>query len=147
MSDLSVIRSLVAGDSGLAMVSVARADGSVHTSLVNAGLSSHPVDGTEVASFVVRGSAHKLRLVLADGRCTVAWRNGWRWGSVDGPVDVCGPDHPLDGVDRSALPELLRQVFRDAGGSHDDWDEYDRVMAEERRTAVFVRPNRILGVG
>ena len=76
---------------------------------------------------------------------TVAWRNGWQWGSVDGPVEVCGPDNALAGVDAAAVPELLRQVFRDAGGTHDDWDEYDRVMADERRTAVFVQPTRILG--
>ncbi len=145
MTDLAAIRSLVAGDNGLAMVSVARADGSVHTSLVNAGVSAHPVSGEPVVSFVARGDAHKLRLLQRDGRCTVSWRNGWQWGSVDGAVEVCGPGHPLSGVDSAAVPELLRQVFRDAGGTHDDWDEYDRVMAEEGRTAVFVHPTRILG--
>jgi len=145
MTDLEAIRSLVAGDSGLAMVSVPRPDGSVHTSLVNAGVSAHPVTGEDVVAFVVRGDAYKLRLMLRDGRCTVAWRNGWQWGSVDGPVEVCGPDHALAGVDAATVPELLRQVFRDAGGTHDDWGEYDRVMAQERRTAVFVRPDRFLG--
>ena len=34
-----------------------------------------------------------------------------------------------------------------AGGTHDDWDEYDRVMAEQRRTAVFVEPTRVYGNG
>jgi hypothetical protein len=38
---------------------------------------------------------------------------------------------------------LLRDVFTAAGGKHDDWAEYDRVMAEERRTVVFVSPVRI----
>ena len=146
MTDLNSIRSLVEGDSGLAMVSVARSDGSVHTSLVNAGVSAHPVSGEDVVSFVTRGSAHKLKLMESAGLCTVAWRNGWKWGSVDGSVEICGPDHALEGVATADLPELLRQVFRDAGGDHDDWDEYDRVMAEERRTAVFVKPNRFLGV-
>jgi hypothetical protein len=32
-----------------------------------------------------------------------------------------------------------------AGGVHDDWDEYDRAMAEDKRIAVFVSPQRILG--
>jgi len=36
-------------------------------------------------------------------------------------------------------------VFVAAGGTHDDWDEYDRVMAAERRTAVFVHADRISG--
>jgi hypothetical protein len=38
---------------------------------------------------------------------------------------------------------LLRAIFTSAGGSHDDWDEYDRVMAEQRRTAVLIRPTRV----
>jgi hypothetical protein len=31
------------------------------------------------------------------------------------------------------------------GGTHDDWAEYDRVMATERRTAVFVEAVRVTG--
>jgi hypothetical protein len=34
-------------------------------------------------------------------------------------------------------------VFSAAGGTHDDWDEYDRVMAGEERLAVLVRPERV----
>ena len=132
-------------DAGLALVSVARENGSVHTSLVNAGLTRHPVTGAEVIGFVARGSAVKLRLLERNPQATVAWRVGWRWVAADGPVELCGPGRPLVGHDPDDLPMLLRQVFQDAGGSHDDWDEYDRVMAEEQRTAVFVSPDRILG--
>jgi len=35
--------------------------------------------------------------------------------------------------------------FPDAGGTHDDFATYDRVMREERRTAVFVHPDRVYG--
>jgi len=38
-------------------------------------------------------------------------------------------------------------VFTSAGGTHDDWDEYDRVMAAEGRVAVFVQPERIVSNG
>ena len=38
---------------------------------------------------------------------------------------------------------MLRQVFTAAGGSHDDWDEYDRTMREQRRTVVLVTPSRV----
>jgi len=38
---------------------------------------------------------------------------------------------------------LLREIFIAAGGTHDDWDTYDRVMREERRTAVLVTPSRV----
>jgi hypothetical protein len=40
------------------------------------------------------------------------------------------------------LRTLLRDIFRSAGGTHEDWDTYDRVMAEERRAAVLVAPRR-----
>jgi hypothetical protein len=44
-----------------------------------------------------------------------------------------------------ALRLLLREVFQAASGTHDDFDEFDRVMADEGRVAVFVTPERILG--
>jgi hypothetical protein len=34
-------------------------------------------------------------------------------------------------------------VFSAAGGTHDDWAEYDRVMAAERRVAVLIEPARL----
>src|ERR671936_511893 len=63
--------------------------------------------------------------------------------AVEGPVDLAGPDDPLEGFDAGRVPGLLRDVFSAAGGTHDDWDEYDRVMAAEHRTAVLVAPERI----
>ena len=52
----------------------------------------------------------------------------------------------FDGFDAS-VPQLLRDVFTAAGGTHADWDEYDRVMAEDGRTAVFITPERIQSPG
>ncbi|MDP8949815.1 MAG: hypothetical protein M3N00_06170 [Actinomycetota bacterium] len=40
---------------------------------------------------------------------------------------------------------LLRDIFSAAGGTHEDFGEYDRVMAAERRAAVLVRPTRLTG--
>ncbi|COW92629.1 hypothetical protein OVV29_29725 [Klebsiella pneumoniae] len=42
---------------------------------------------------------------------------------------------------------LLREVFTAAGGTHDDWDEYDRVMAQEQRAVVLITPTRIYSNG
>jgi hypothetical protein len=50
---------------------------------------------------------------------------------------------PLPGLDAGQLPLLLRAVFTAAGGTHDDWDAYDRVLAAERRTVVLVEPRRV----
>ena len=46
-------------------------------------------------------------------------------------------------ADADQLRLLLREVFTSAGGTHDNWDEYDRVMADERRTAVLITPERL----
>jgi hypothetical protein len=63
--------------------------------------------------------------------------------AVEGPVDLAGPDDRLNGLGADGIPQLLRDVFGAAGGTHDDWDEYDRVMAAERRVAVLVHPERV----
>ncbi len=54
-----------------------------------------------------------------------------------------GPDDPLPAVDAEPLRLLLREIFTAAGGTHDDFGTYDRVMAAERRVAVLVTPARI----
>jgi len=147
MTGIEHIATFVDGDSGLATVSLVRADGTPHASVVNAGVLDHPVGGEPVVGFVVRGDSYKLRRLRQHPRAAVTLRVGWRWGGVEGPVDLVGPDDTIDGFDPADVPRLLRDVFIAAGGTHDDWDAYDRVMAEERRTAVLVRPERIVGVG
>ena len=76
---------------------------------------------------------------------TIAIRRGWRWLSVSGTGEVIGPDDLPEEIGPEGLRVLLRDVFRSAGGEHDDYDEYDRAMAEERRASIFVNPDRILG--
>ena len=67
----------------------------------------------------------------------------WKWASVEGTATLIGPDDPSPQFDADGIRRLLRDVFSAAGGTHDDWDEYDRVMAAERRTAVFIAPTRV----
>jgi PPOX class probable F420-dependent enzyme len=142
MTDLSTFAELVPLDHGLCVLSTVRSDGSVQASVVNAGVLPHPVDGTPVVGLVAAGSARKLAHLRADPRATIVVRAGWRWATVEGTAEVVGPDDPHPGVGPDALPGLLREVFRAAGGTHDDWDVYDRTMADERRAAVFVTPVR-----
>jgi hypothetical protein len=66
---------------------------------------------------------------------------------VTGPADIIGPDDTNESVDAEEVRVLVRAVFQAAGGTHDDYDEYDREMAEDRRAAVLVSPDRILGNG
>ena len=141
------VRRFVAADQGLAVVSFGRPDGSVHSSLVNAGVMAHPATGDEVVALVVRGNSVKLRHWRRAPGATIVFRVGWSWVGVEGATTIIGPDDRSEGLDPSAVPRVLRDVFTAAGGSHGDWDEYDRVMAAERRTAVFIHPSRITGVG
>ncbi len=142
-ADLDLVRRLAAADEGLAIISTTRPDGTVHSSLVNAGLFDHPVTAEPTVALVVRGTAYKLKLFAAAGRANAVFRAGWEWVSVEGPVDIIGPDHPRADFPPDALRPLLRGIFTAAGGTHDNWAEYDRVMADERRTAVFITPARI----
>jgi PPOX class probable F420-dependent enzyme len=139
-ADLDLVRRLGAADHGLAVVATTRGAGSVQASLVNAGVLDHPVGGEPVLGIVVRGDALKVRLMRRAGRAAVTFRAGWEWVTVEGPVSIIGPADPAPGVE---LPPLLRAIFTAAGGTHEDWDEFDRVMADEGRLAVFVSPARI----
>lgn len=145
MSGLESFAQLVPHDHGLAVVSVARPDGRVASSVVNVGVLSHPVTATPVVGFVARGDSRKLDHLRRQPRATVVLRAGWRWAAVEGPVDLAGPGDALSGVDAERLRLLLREIFTAAGGTHDDFAEYDRVMAAERRTAVLVAPERVYG--
>ena len=145
MTTLDAVRALAAQETGLATVAIARADGTVHASVVNAGLLDDPVSGRSAVAFVAAGGTKKLDLLRDRGNATVVFRRGWTWAAVQGPARLIGPDDPDPGFDPAGLPRLLRDIFTAAGGTHDDWDTYDRVMAEERRCAVFVAAARISG--
>jgi PPOX class probable F420-dependent enzyme len=142
VTDLAVFEELIPLDHGLCVFTTLRGDGSIQASLVNAGVLQHPLTGGAVVGLVARGRTRKLAHLRADGRCTIVARAGWRWAAVDGTAQLIGPDDPHPDVDAEALRILLRDVFRAAGGIHDDWDTYDQVMAEERRTAVLIAPRR-----
>ncbi len=147
MASIADIERLATVEHGLVTISVAREDESVHSSVVNAGVMDHPVTGERVIAAVLRGPSWKLGRLRQTNRCTILFRVGWDWASVDGPVDLIGPNDTFDGFDSANVATLLREVFVAAGGTHDDWDDYDKVMAEDERTAVFVKPVRIQGRG
>jgi PPOX class probable F420-dependent enzyme len=143
VASLDDVRRLVALDHGLASVSTVRPDGSLQSTVVNAGVVVHPVGGHEVVAFVARGGTRKLGHMRNDPRATLSWRAGWAWITVEGAVELCGPDDHLNGVAEDEWRVLLRAIFAAAGGEHEDWAEYDRVVAAERRVGVLVTPQRI----
>jgi PPOX class probable F420-dependent enzyme len=144
MTNLEEAAALARSEQGLAVVSTLRADASIQSSLVNAGVLDHPLTGNPVLAFVTYGKV-KLANLRERPQVTTAFRSGWNWATVEGRAQLIGPADPHPDVDPERLRRLLREVFTAAGGTHDDWDEYDRVMAEQGRTAVFVEPTRVYG--
>ena len=142
---LDDVRRLVAADHGLATLATTRADGTVHVTLINAGVLPHPVTGSDVVALVAIGGTRKLDHLRDRPHATITWRADWNWITVEGTTELAGPDDALPGFDASRLPGLLREVFTAAGGAHDDWPTYDRVMVEERRCAILITPDRVYG--
>src|SRR5215467_13475946 len=143
MADIEVFRRLVAGDHGLVVVSATRDNGTISSSVVNAGVLPHPLTGETVVGMVAAGGTKKLDYWRKRPYANVVIRSGWQWAAAEGRVDLIGPDDQDPGVDAERLRLLLREIFTAAGGTHDDFGTYDRVMAEERRAAVLVTPARI----
>jgi hypothetical protein len=147
MADLGFVRDLAKRDNFFAVVAVARADGTVHASVVKAGVLDDPEDGAPSVGLVVAGATRKLAYFRRNGQATVVFKDAGSWAAVEGPVRLVGPDDssPL-GRGRS-VAAVIREVYQAAGGDHDDWEQFDRVMSEDRRCAVFVRADRITGNG
>jgi PPOX class probable F420-dependent enzyme len=142
MTTLHDVADIGRQDRFLAVVSTLRSDGTIQSSLVNAGVLSHPVGGAEVVGFVTYGKA-KLAHLRDRPQVSITFRAGWSWATVEGQAELIGPDDPHPDLGAEEIRLLLRAVFSAAGGTHEDWDAYDRAMAEQRRTAVLVSPNRI----
>jgi PPOX class probable F420-dependent enzyme len=143
MTDLTRFADLVPLDHGLSVVVTMRRDHTPQTSVVNAGVTAHPVTGADAVAFVSAGGARRLVHLRANPTIAVVLRAGWEWAAVEGDAQLFGPDDRHPDIDDERLRLLLREIFSAAGGTHDDWDTYDRVMRDERRTAVFVTPRRI----
>jgi PPOX class probable F420-dependent enzyme len=142
MVDLAPFADLVPADRGLCVVTTLRPDNTIQASVVNAGVMKHPLSEAPVVAFVAVGR-RKIVNLRSDPTITLVARAGWQWAAVEGRAELIGPDDPNPAVGDDRLRLLLRDVFVAAGGTHDDWDAYDQVMRDERRTAVLVSPTRV----
>jgi PPOX class probable F420-dependent enzyme len=142
MTTLQEAWALSRSDHGLVVVSTLRADATIQASVVNAGVIDHPATGEPVLAVVTYGRV-KLANLRERPQITATFRDGWRWATVEGQADLAGPADPQPWLNPERLRLLLREIFTAAGGSHDNWAEYDRVMAEQGRTAVLIAPTRV----
>ena len=142
MTTLQEVVDIGGRDRFLAVVSTLRSDATIQSSVVNAGVLAHPISSDDVVGFATYGKT-KLANLRVRPQLSITFRAGWKWATVEGEAELLGPDDPKPGLDGEGLRLLLREVFTAAGGTHDDWDDYDRTMAEQRRTVVLVRPSRL----
>ena len=118
----------------------------MHASVVNAGVLDDPITDEPVVGFVVVPAVVKLGLLRRAGRATIVFRAGWEWVAVEGPVRLVGPDEQPAGFPAERVPQLLRDVFSAAGGTRDDWAEYDQGdgRGAGAPVAVLIEPARLV---
>jgi hypothetical protein len=144
---LDLARSICARESGLAVVVACRTDGSAHASVVNAGVVQHPVSGEAVVGFVLQGRGRRKLIYLRQrGIATVVFRSGWDWVSVEGDVDLFGPE------DQACMPwpeaaTVFHSIYAaSVGGSASAWATLDGAIEREGHAAVLVRAERVYGL-
>jgi PPOX class probable F420-dependent enzyme len=147
VTDLVDFTRVASADHNFCVIATTRRDGTVQASVVSAGVMSHPASRTEVVVCVARGNSRKLANLRARPAATVVASTGGAWVAVEGRAELIGPDDPNPRFDDEALRQLLRDAFRAAGGDHDDWPTYDRVMIDERRAVVLITPARVYSNG
>ena len=91
MTDLTDFARLVTGDHGLCVVSTLRADGTIQSSVVNAGVLDHPVTRRPVVGLVARGGSRKLANLRARPEATIVVRAGWQWAAAEGRPSWSAP--------------------------------------------------------
>ena len=145
MSDIEIFSNYLSEETGLATVSTTQADGRVLSTVVNCGMIEHPLTGDVCVAFVSGSKAARLKHIDRGSQVTISVRRGWAWSSATGPADLIRPEKLPEGINTEQMKLLLREVFHAAGGVHDDLEEYDWAMAQEKRVVVCVTPERILG--
>ena len=147
MTDLADFMRVATGSNTFCVLATTRENGTVQASVVNAGVLRHPAGDADTVVCVARGHSRKLANLRVRPAATMVAHDGGAWVTVEGRAELIGPDDPHPDFDGDALRRLLREVFRAAGGEHDDWDAYDRVMTEERRTVIVITPRRVYSNG
>jgi PPOX class probable F420-dependent enzyme len=115
-----------------------RRDGSAQMSIITCG----PLrDGV---AFTTTEDRAKLRNLRRNPRCSLlVAREDWSaYVVLQGTARLLSADN----TDTDEIRMVLRDVYRTAAATeHPDWDEYDRAMMEQRRSAVIVVPEHIYG--
>jgi PPOX class probable F420-dependent enzyme len=109
-----------------------RSDGGVQVSPITAGVDD---DGYVVISS--RETAYKVRNLRKDPRATLCVMTDafyGEWISIEGEAEFVTLPEAMEG---------LVDYYRRISGEHPDWDEYRRVMEEDRRLLIRIPPTKV----
>jgi PPOX class probable F420-dependent enzyme len=126
-----------------AVLPTARPDGTIQSSIVTAKTATHPKTGEPVVAFLCRGRSVKIRNMRLSPRATITFSTGSRWVTVEGQLTLVGPDDPAEGFSQDEVPQLLRGIETALRGGNDDWDTFDKTMAEQARAAAYITMERV----
>ncbi len=143
MATIEDVRALLGSETGLVTAAVTGSNGKPVLTVVNAGVIGHPLTGAASIGFVAVGGSRKLDHLRRNAFLSILVRRGWRWVTAEGFADLIGPDDPATGFGPHSILDLIRTIYSAAGGEHEDWNEFDRVMEAERRCAVILTPQHI----
>ena len=101
------------------------------------------LDGA-VARISVTADRAKTRNLERDPRASlyVVGDDFWHYVVLDGMAELT----PVAGAPDDATVEELVGLYRAISGEHPDWDEYRRVMVDERRLVVRLSIDRAYGM-
>ena len=113
-----------------------RRSGAAQMSIVTVGVLNNGV------AFTIDPGSAKLGNLKRNPRCSLmVSRSDWRdYAVLEGHAQVLSPDTtPIE-----ELRLTLREVYRAGSGKeHPDWEEFDQVVKEERRSVIIVVPEHI----
>ena len=115
-----------------------RASGAAQMSIVSCGLYREGV------AFTTPGGRAKQANLNRNPRCSilVSQPNWWGYTVVEGHATLLSSEN----TDAEELRIALQDTYRAAGGGeHPDWEEYDQVMRDDRRTVIIVQPEKVYG--
>ena len=95
-------------------------------------------------AFTTTADRAKLLNLQRDPRCSllVSNENWWGFVVVEGRAQIISAGN----TGAEEYRDALRDVYRTAAGEeHSNWEEYDKAMRDDRRSAVIVIPDRIYG--
>ncbi|MBA2273206.1 MAG: PPOX class F420-dependent oxidoreductase [Actinobacteria bacterium] len=119
-------------DNHRAVLVTRRSGGGLQTSPVTVG-----ADGEGYLVISSRETAYKVHNLRRDPRATLCvFPDAFfgRWTQIEGDAHVVSLPEAMDG---------LIDYYRRIRGQHPDWDEYKKVMQEERRLLIRISIDRV----